>query len=447
MKKDLNEAIKLTGKVIDNWLPLKIQYDNTPGTVVCISVNGVPKYIRAFGVEDIATNASMKKDAQFRVASMSKMFTAVAVMQLQERNKLRIDDKVSKYLTWFKGKSGKTDLTNVTIRQLLSHNAGLFRDGTAKQWINDSFPEKLADTISSKSVIFENATTFKYSNHGYAILGALIEKVSGSSYNKYVTEHILKKLGLKNTLPDLTSNSPKKLIPGFERLMPGKEERCREPEIKTHTYAPATGFVSDVKDLAIFLASLHLDSKNSVLSRESRKEMVRVHGIPEEDEMYGLGLSLDKASGKLAYGHSGGFAGFTTNAICEPNDNLQVIVLSNTISNTAWTVSNNTIGLIYKLLEMKDLKNIVDEPYSGSYRSRWGDLTIASIGNDLVSFSSNSSNPVKAWSELKKKKGHTFVDMEKAGFGSPGEEVRFSKIKAGKMQVMSNDSSVWERIQ
>jgi CubicO group peptidase (beta-lactamase class C family) len=446
MKKDFGNSIKVAGKVVDYWLPLKIQYDHTPGAVVCIAVNGVPKYINAFGFSDFTKNVAMKKDAQFRVASMSKMFTAVSIMQLSEKGFLRLDDTVSSHLSWFKGKQGKTDLSNVTIRQLLSHNSGLFRDGTAKQWITDNFPTNLTKTISNKAIVFENGTTLKYSNHGYAVLGAIIEKASGKSYVEYVTENIIKKLGLKNTLPDLPTERPAKLAYGYSRYLPDKPEQIKEPDSMTNAYAPATGFISDVKDLAIFLASLHLDSKKSVLSRESRKAMMQVHGITEDDEMYGLGLDLDKDSGRLTYGHSGGFAGYTTNATSEPEDNVQVIVLTNTISNTAWAVSNNLMRLIYKLKAMKDIEYIEKEPYSGTYRCRWGDLTVVSLGKNLVDFGSGALNPVKAWSVMEPKKKHTFANTEKSGFGAPGEEVRFTEIKNGKAQEMSNDGMTWKRI-
>jgi len=446
MKKDFGNSIKVAGKVVDYWLPLKIQYDHTPGAVVCIAVNGVPKYINAFGFSDFTKNVAMKKDAQFRVASMSKMFTAVSIMQLSKKGFLRLDDTVSSHLSWFKGKQGKTDLSNVTIRQLLSHNSGLFRDGTAKQWITDNFPTNLTKTISNKAIVFENGTTLKYSNHGYAVLGAIIEKASGKSYVEYVTENIIKKLGLKNTLPDLPTERPAKLAYGYSRYLPDKPEQIKEPDSMTNAYAPATGFISDVKDLAIFLASLHLDSKKSVLSRESRKAMMQVHGITEDDEMYGLGLDLDKDSGRLTYGHSGGFAGYTTNATSEPEDNVQVIVLTNTISNTAWAVSNNLMRLIYKLKAMKDIEYIEKEPYSGTYRCRWGDLTVVSLGKNLVDFGSGALNPVKAWSVMEPKKKHTFANTEKSGFGAPGEEVRFTEIKNGKAQEMSNDEMTWKRI-
>lgn len=447
MKKDLETAIKVAGKVVDHWLPMKIQYDHTPGAVVCIAVNGVPKYTNAFGYADLENDAVMKKDAQFRVASMSKMFTAVSILQLQESKQLQLDDNVSTYLDWFNGKQGKTDLSNVTIRQLLSHNAGLFRDGTTKHWLTDNFLTELSETISSKSIVFDNATSFKYSNHGFAVLGAIIEKVSGKSYVEYVTDNIIKKLTLKNTLADLPEQRPSRLAYGYSRYLPDQPEQVKEPDSMTNAYAPATGFISTAKDLVTFLASLHPDSKKAVLSRESRKEMMRVQNVTDDfEDFYGLGLDLHRDSGRLTYGHSGGFAGYTTNAISEPEDNVQVVALANTISGTAWTVSNNVMGLIYQLRSMKDIEYVHREPYSGTYRCRWGDLTVTSLGNKLVQFGAGAPNPANAWSALDPKRKNVFVNSDKSGFGYPGEEVRFSKVVDGKAQEMSNDGMTWKRI-
>lgn len=445
MQKELNSAIKIAGKIADNWLPLKIKYDHTPGAVVCIAVGGVPKYVNAFGFSDIENGVEMKKDAQFRVASMSKMFTAVSVLQLQEKGKLRLDDTVFSHLKWFKGKAGHTDLSNVTIRQLLSHNAGLFRDGRAKQWINDRFPEKLDDTISAKSIIFENATTLKYSNHGYAVLGALIEKVSKQSFSDYVTDHVIKPLDLKNTLPDLPDEVPLKLARGYERWTPDVARNI-EPNIKTNTYASATGFISTAKDLAVFLSALHPDNKKSVLSRESRKAMRQVQGIINAEEMYGLGLCMESLSGQETYGHSGGFAGYITNAISHVTDSVQVIVLTNTISGTAGTVSDNLMRLIYKIKDMKDAKFVDKDPYSGTYRNRWGDTAIVSLGKKLIEFDPSTANPVKAWSELEKQKQHVFKNTDKTGLGSPGETITFKNLKNGKAMTLTADWGDSKRI-
>lgn len=446
MNKELRSAIKIAGKVVENWLPIKIRYDHTPGAVVCIAVNGVPKYVNAFGLSDIETGTKMKKDAQFRVASMSKMFTAVSIMQLQEKGGLRLDDKVAGHLTWFKGKTKKTDLTNVTIRQLLSHNAGIFRDGVAQQWVNDKFPIKLKGTVSADAIVFDNATTTKYSNHGYAVLGAIIEKVSGVSYDNYVIENIIIPLDLKNTLPDLPDEIPTKLTRGYERWTPDVIERKMEPNIKTNSYASATGFISDVKDLAVFLSSLHPDTKKSVLNRESRKAMRQVQGIINENEMYGLGLCLETLTGQKTYGHSGGFAGYVTNAISHAEDNVQVIVLTNTQSSTAGAVSDNLMRLIYEFKDTKDIKHIAKEPYSGLYRNRWGDSVVVATGDDLVMFTASSSNPAKAWSKYKNIRQHIYKNQNEVGFGAPGETIAFKKIKNEKAETLSSNGADMERV-
>jgi CubicO group peptidase (beta-lactamase class C family) len=312
--------------------------------------------------------------------------------------------------------------------------------------LNDNFPEKLDTTISAKAIIFENATTFKYSNHGYAVLGAVIEKVSGMPYCEYVIEKVITPLGLKNTLPDLPKVIPVQLVHGYERWTPDMTERKREPHIPTNAYASATGFISDVKDLAVFLAALHPDTKKSVLSRESRKAMRQIHGIINDEEMYGLGLSLETTSGEQTYGHSGGFAGFITNAISHITDNVQVIVLTNTNSSTAPVVSDNIMRLIYTLKKMKDVTYLATEPYSGTYRNRWGDVTVVSLGKDLIEFSAGTPNPVKNWSLLKKLKQHTFKNTDESGFGSPGETLTFTQIKKGTAQILTSDGMELSRI-
>jgi D-alanyl-D-alanine carboxypeptidase len=446
MKKDPRRVIKIAGKVIDSWLPLKIGYDHTPGAVVCIAQNGVPIYVRAFGVSDIVSRTPMLPDSQFRVASMSKMFTAVAVMQLQERGKLRLDDKVVTYLPWFQGKRKKIDLSNVTIRQLLSHQSGIWRDGDEHQWINDTFPRDLTNTMTQKSGIFENATTFKYSNHGYAVLGLIIETVAAATYEDYCFEEIIRPLKLKNTFADLPAVVPKKLVHGYVRWVPGMSERVSEPHIKTHAYAPATGFISDVNDLAVFLASLNIESKKSVLSRESRKAMVQVHGLCEEKERYGLGLALDIIADQATYGHSGGFPGYVSNAVAVSESNLQVIVLTNTQSRTAGQVSDGVVRLVSKLSAMPDALYTEDEPYSGVYRSRWGDTAIVSLGDQLVAFSSAVGCPTQDWTMYKKEKRHVFRNTKKSGFGNPGETIWFVNHKNGKAEQAVTDADVSQRI-
>jgi len=413
---------------------------------VCIAVNGTAKYLKSFGFSDTEKKIEMNVNAQFRIASMSKMFTAVAILQLQEKGKLRLDDMVIEYISWFKGKNMKTDLSNVTIRQLLSHSSGIFRDGAEQQWVDDMFPMKLDKAVSPKTIVFDNGTTMKYSNYGYALLGLIIEKVSGTSYEKYVTEEIITPLKLKNTLPDLPNEIPKELARGYKRWTPDLIIRELEPNIKANSYASATGFISTAKDLALFLSSLHPDAKKSVLGRESRKTMQQVQSIIDNNQMYGLGLSLENISGQQTYGHGGGFAGYVTKAITHKKDNMQVIVLTNTQSRTAGVVSSSILKLIYTLKGMDATRYIKDDPYSGIYRNRWVDWVHILIGDSLIGFSASENSPVDTCTMYTKKKEHTYINGEGAGFGDAGEHIIFKDIQNGKAQNIKSDGGDMRRI-
>ena len=266
--------IKSVCEILDVWIPLKIQYSNVPGVNICIAHNGNPIYLKSFGYQNLKKKIELNKNSLFRIASHSKMFTSVGIMQLQEKGKLKIDDKVNKYLDWVKGENKVSNNKNITIRQLMSHQSGMFRDGKTHHWSNHKFPNNLKNTISEESIIFENGSTFKYYNHEYALLGAIIEKVSNQKYDDYMYESIINPLNLSSTYPDLPDEVPDDLGFGYERVIPGKLNREIFDHSKTYAYASATGFISNSADIAKFLSSLCLDTEYSVINRESKKEMI-----------------------------------------------------------------------------------------------------------------------------------------------------------------------------
>ena len=209
MQHDYKKEIEQTTKILDAWLPWKIQYDHIPGLAVGIVYKNNLIYKKGFGYANIKLKTRMTPETCFRIASISKTFTAVAIMQLVEQNKINLDDKVEKYLPWFKVKNGKLTSSNITIRQLLSHTAGVFRDGVTPHWENDIFPDikLLKQSVSSKSLVYENLTKFKYSNFGYALLGEVIKEVSGLEYNAYVTKNIINEIGMNHSFPDYAKNT------------------------------------------------------------------------------------------------------------------------------------------------------------------------------------------------------------------------------------------------
>src|SRR3989344_3767900 len=434
MEKDYTKAIKYATKILDAWMPWKIQYDRIPGLAVGIVHNGKLVYQKGFGFADIESKIAMLPKTCFRIASISKTFTAVAIMQLVEQGKINLDDRVEKYLSWFKAQTKDTDSSNITIRQVLSHTGGVFRDGNTPHWENDKFPNLagLKKSTSNKTAVFENLTRFKYSNFGFALLGEIIKKASGISYNKYINKHIIKKLGMERTASDFSKETEEWLAKGYSRPIPNKEREAFHHS-ETRAYAPATGFLSNISDLAKYLSALSLKRKKTtpLVNNESKKEMMKEYwATGEEGKSYGLGFNIYKIEKRKIVGHSGGFAGFVTQISLDVENDIAVITLTNTNDSTCGFINDGIFETIYKFVDEKDTyrkgKKISNqEKFDGVYRSRWGDTIVVGIDTNLVAFGPKVNSPVKNCTLLKSKGKNKFVMETKSNFDSPGEFATF----------------------
>ena len=167
MEKDYGRAIGLAARVVDAWMPHKIRYDSLPALSAGIVHRGKLVYARGFGLADVAGGRPATAETCYRIASISKSFTAVAILQLARKGKLHLDDPVARYLPWFKARRGRGDAGALTIRQALSHTAGVFRDGDTPHWETGVFPDLARLKASApKALVVENLTRYKYSNFG-----------------------------------------------------------------------------------------------------------------------------------------------------------------------------------------------------------------------------------------------------------------------------------------
>ncbi len=435
MNEGYSKAIEITAKIVDAWLPHKIRYDRIPGIAVGIVHNGKPVYRKGFGYADADAKIPVTPNTCFRIASISKTFTAVAIMQLAEAGKVALDDHVGKHLPWFKKQAGGGYSDNITIRQLLSHTGGVFRDGTSPHWDDDAFPDlaELKKSVSSRAVVFENLTQFKYSNFGYALLGQIVEKASGLTYDTYAKKHIIEKLRLTRTATDLSRQSEAWLARGYSRPVPYLELKTF-PHSKTNAYASATGFLSNVTDLTKYLAALSLKREDVVglVSRESKKEMFRDHGPAAiEGSFYGLGFGSYRASNRKIVGHGGGFAGFITQITLDIENDIAVVTLTNTNDSSCAATNTGIFESIYALVDGKSDYNTgpklkQQERFEGTYRSRWTDLVVVGAGAHLVAFDPKTNSPVKTGFLLKANGTNRFTMKPPPGYDSPGEFVTFS---------------------
>lgn len=439
MKDNTAEAIKQVVRVPDFWIPLKIQYDRMPGVSVGIVYKGKLVYQRGFGFSDLEKKKRTTEATRYHIASHSKMFTAVAIMQLAEKGKLRLDDKVASHIDWFKAKNKNADAANITIRQLLSHTSGIFRDGDTGHWETGNFPKDLKSSFSSESLRFENLTSFKYANYGYALLGEIIQNVSGMSYEEYEKKNILRPLGMSHTAPDYKNGMPGVAI-GYGRNIPG-ETRRRFAPYATHIYAPATGFISNVIDLAKFIHSFSLDNDRGVLSRESKKEMMHPYEKTMEGDEYGLGLEIGYIKGRKIVGHGGGFNGYITRTMWDPKNDIGVIVLSNSLDSSAAVIAEGVFETIYGFLDQRaeymHYRKVQYSKYEGIYRTIWGDMVVSRFGNALIEFSPRTESPLK-WNSIlvPERVTHHFSVKSKNVFGDINEPAEFADFKKGKAQKL-----------
>lgn len=315
---------------IPRWLEFQMRVTEQPGCAFAVAQNGRVLLEGAFGTANLKTGAPLSPRHRFRVASHSKSFTAAAVMKLRAEKRLTLDDPVGCYV-----KDLHPRVAAATLGQLLSHAAGMVRDGyDSGQWMDRrpflNAAELRADLAHGP--ILEAGERFKYSNHGYGLVAFAIEAITGESYVSYVRRALVEDSGLTETSPDfpLPRGTPfarghgAKVLLGRRYVIPG--DNC------THALAAATGFVSTAADLARWVSLLHPRAKWRVLAPAARREMIRRHWrVPQSVERYyGLGIDCGNLQDWSFFGHGGAFQGTITRTTTFIEPAVTVSILTNT---------------------------------------------------------------------------------------------------------------------
>jgi CubicO group peptidase (beta-lactamase class C family) len=439
-----SKALERSIEFIDSWLAFQYEREDYPGYVVTISYKGKVLLNKAYGYADLESKTKLTPENIFRIASHSKTFTATALLQLQEKGKLKIDDYAVDYLPWLKKHVDKR-WQKITLRQLMSHGAGVIRDGlNSDYWqLSRPFPnaDQFKEEMLKENLVIDNNVKLKYSNYGYTLLGMVIESVSGQPYNKYVIEHIIKPLGIKNTGPEYTPTIDDKLVTGYTRADINKK-RLPIAQVDTRAMASATGFYGTGEDLCTYFTALMVGS-NRLLSDESKKEMQRVQWhakTPGEYSHadYGLGLEIEYLDKRQTFGHGGGFPGHITSSIADPKDELVVVVLTNSIDG----ISNWINKSIYKIIEnyqqySPDYKPKHDMSHlEGRYMSLWSITDIVVTGDKVVATYSNSWEPFNGAEELSYEEANVLKVIDTSSFSSEDELVHFN-VKNGKVESIN----------
>lgn len=373
---DLATAISL----LDKWIVLRVRERHLTGLAVGIVHDGNLIWGKGYGMANVDQKIPVTLDTRFRIASITKTFTAIAIMQLRDAGKLRLDDPVSDYLDWFSLRY--EDAPPITIRHLLTHTSGLPRDASIPHWTDNVFQswDEVIATTQQRKPVMPPLKDFGYSNLGYSLLGGIIEAVSGEAWADYIQHRILNPLEMTDTIVTPDGSEPK-LATGYLSL-DDQYQRKTAPFAATNGFSASASMASSVNDLVKY-ARFHLGLQHSeVLSSHTLREMHTIHWLDKDWKGgYGLGIFIGRIGDWIISGHSGGYKGYLTQFNLCREHNFGVIALTNSFGSDPYQF----VERAYKLVLPEVLKITTPkapeakaewDTFLGTYVADWGESEV-----------------------------------------------------------------------
>lgn len=294
-----------------------------PGAAVIAVKDGKVIYRKAYGMANLELGVAMKPEMVFEIGSVTKQFTAVATLMLVEQGKVALDADIRTYLPDFPDKGER-----ITVENLLTHTSGIKNYTDIPAW-----REKIREDVSLQELIaffkdepldFKPGTKWSYSNSGFVLLGAIVEKASGIAYAKFMQANIFEPLSMKHTgYGDATRLIPNRAT-GYHQTPDGFVNA--DYHSMTHPHA-AGALVSSVDDLAIWDAAV---SSGKLLKKESWARAFTDYKLADGSLAgYGYGWQIEAVKGRRIIHHGGGIPGFITEVLRMPDDGIYVAMLTN----------------------------------------------------------------------------------------------------------------------
>jgi CubicO group peptidase (beta-lactamase class C family) len=363
---------------MDELLTAYNKLDNFNGTVL-VAKKGKVIFEKAYGYRDAEQKILHAVNDIFQIGSVSKQITATVIMQLQEEGKLSVNDKLSRFYPDYPNGN------KITIEQLMTHTSGIFNftddSDLMKQDPTQHFTEaRMLATFKDRPLDFEPGTKYGYSNSAYNLLGYIIQKVTGKSYEQAVRERIFKPLGMTSSGFDFTNLNDVRKSKSYYFL--SKDSTSRAP-IADSTITFSTGGVyTTAQDLYKWERAV---TTGKLLKPESWKAIF----IPHLNK-YGYGWVIDTAFGRLYMAHGGVNLGFTAQLIRFPQDEVTLILLDNASSHSIEGIVKDLAAIVYQqpyiLPGQKKFITLSPEilqQYAGQYDDRGSVITITVDGNHL----------------------------------------------------------------
>lgn len=375
-----------------NTKQLTVEYDKMlserfkpgePGCAALVAKNGQIIYKKAFGLADLELNVAMQPDMVFRIGSITKQFTAVAILQLMEQGKLSLQDDITKFIPDY-----PTQAYTITIEHLLTHTSGIksFTNVPELEKYNktDMKPGEVIDLFKNQPMEFAPGTKYNYNNSGFFLLGYIIEKVSGKTYAEYIQDSFFTPSGMTGSCYGSDTKIIKNRASGYQ---PGKDG-VENAEYLSMLLPYAAGSIqSTVEDLFKWNQAVH--SYKLVKKETLDKAFTEYKLTNGKGTGYGYGWALSQIQGSPTIEHGGGINGYLTSGIYLPQEDVFVALFLNSTVKAPDFLSQKMAALaIGKPLKTTtiELDDETLEQYTGIYEDDEGtQRMITREGNQLFS--------------------------------------------------------------
>ncbi len=445
-EKNYSEAFNL----IEVWLDAQKDYDMLPGISASAVEGDSIIWTGAFGLANRETNLEFSTSTLGSICSISKLFTSVAIMKLYDEGELRLDDRIEDLLPWYTLEQRFSGSGPITVRSLLTHSAGLPREGNLPYWVGPvyNFPERdeIIEELSTQETLYPSATYFQYSNLGMMLLGEIVAEVSGEPFEEYVINNILQPLNLDNTrtyMPEELHGA--ELAIGYTPML-RDGTRSSVNFFHANAMAAAAGFSSNVIDLADFsrwqIRLLDSDTPD-ILMPSTLRYMQNVHYTdPNWDTTWGLGFAVSRGSdGSKWVSHGGYCPGFQSIWRLQPESERAYAVIINANGVNPNKYATGIHGILNKapdVAEESSPEEEADKPelseYSGFYTFFYAETYITPWGDKLATLTLPTDNPGDNLSLYRHYKDDTFVRIRDDG--ADGETMEFDRDEDGNIYGM-----------
>jgi CubicO group peptidase (beta-lactamase class C family)/uncharacterized protein YneR len=345
----------------------------TPGTAVLVAKNGEIIYQKAFGMANLELEVPMHNRHVFRIGSITKQFTAVAILQLMEQGLLSLDDDITRFFPEYPVHEHK-----ITIHHLLTHTSGIASYTNLREWTpefrrQDLTPDEMIDWFKDQPMDFEPGEQWNYNNSGYFLLGRIIELVSGKSYAAYIEENLFRPAGMSNSLYGDDKILVSHRASGYQQLGNGFENA--DFLSMSQPYA-AGALMMNIEDLYKWNRAL---ISGKLISGESRRLAWENYTLNNGKPVnYGYGWTLGDVQGFQMTGHGGGINGFLTHEAWFPEKDIFVAMFVNCTcigTDAAHEIAALALGRPFSYREIEITAAEVEE-YIGVYENENGNQRV-----------------------------------------------------------------------